>query len=245
VGLGRFCDAQQGTKETWEGGAGPLMNRIKGSGKRGFLITFEGVEGSGKTTQMNMLHAHLLRLKVDVVATHEPGGTRIGEEIRRIILNPAYGEMHPLTEAVLYAADRAQHVQEVIRPALDAGRVVLCDRYIDSSLAYQGVARGLGLEAVRNLNEWVTGDLYPDLTIMLEIPYEVGLQRLQKRRRTLDRMEGQPERFHAHVQEAYRSLAKIFSARFLVLDGTEPPDRIHHRIMQEVLPLLGMQRTSE
>jgi len=209
------------------------------SKRKGIFISFEGVEGSGKTTQMNMLHAHLIRLKVDVVATHEPGGTRLGEEIRRILLNPAYKEMHPLTEAVLYAADRAQHVHEVIKPALEAGKVVLCDRFIDSSLAYQGVARGVGMEGVRNLNEWVTDDLYPDLTFLLEVPYRIGLKRLEERKSTLDRMEGQPESFHRQVQEAYRTLAKFFSHRFVVLDGSEKPERIHHRVMQEVMKFLG------
>ncbi|WP_287154203.1 dTMP kinase [Candidatus Solincola tengchongensis] len=215
-------------------------NASKTPGKRkGVLITFEGVEGSGKTTQMNMLHAHLIRMKVDVVATHEPGGTRLGEEIRRILLDPAFREMHPLTETVLYAADRAQHVYEVIKPALEAGKVVLCDRYLDSSLAYQGVARRVGLEGVRNLNEWVTDDLYPDLTFLLEIPYRVGLKRLEKRKETLDRMEAQPESFHEQVQEAYRTLAKFFPYRYVVLNGADKPENIHHRVMEEVMKLIG------
>jgi dTMP kinase len=148
-------------------------------GKRLF-ITFEGVEGSGKSTQLNMLHAHLLRMNMDVVSTHEPGGTRIGEDIRRILLDPANKEMHAMTEAVLYAADRAQHVYEVIKPAMNQGKIVLCDRYIDSTLAYQGVARRMGMEGIQNLNEWITEDLYPDLTFLLEIPYRVGLKRMQK-----------------------------------------------------------------
>lgn len=207
--------------------------------KKGVFITFEGVEGSGKTTQMNMLHAHLIRMNVEVVATHEPGGTRLGEEIRRILLNPAFKEMHPLTETVLYAADRAQHVYEVIKPALDAGKVVLCDRYIDSTLAYQGVARRVGLEGVRNLNEWITDDLYPDLTFLLEIPYRVGLKRLEKRKSGLDRMEGQPESFHEQVQEAYRTLAKFFPHRYVVLNGADKAENIHHRVMEEVMKILG------
>ncbi|MBC7253529.1 MAG: dTMP kinase [Actinobacteria bacterium] len=210
------------------------------TGKRkGVLITFEGVEGSGKTTQMNMLHAHLIRMNVDVVATHEPGGTRLGEEIRRILLNPSFREMHPLTETVLYAADRAQHVYEVIKPALEAGKVVLCDRYLDSSLAYQGVARRVGLEGVRNLNEWITDDLYPDLTFLLEIPFRVGLKRLEERNKAMDRMEGQPESFHQQVQEAYRTLAKFFPSRYVVLNGADKPENIHHRVMEEVMKLLA------
>ncbi len=215
------------------------MERNRAPKRKGVFITFEGVEGSGKTTQMNMLHAHLIRMKIDVVATHEPGGTKLGEEIRRILLDPAFANIHPLTEAVLYAADRAQHVYEVIKPALDAGKVVLCDRYIDSSLAYQGVARRLGLEGVQNLNEWVTDDLYPDLTFLLEIPYWVGLNRLRKGKKDLDRMEGQPEAFHEQVQEAYRTLAKFFPHRFVVLNGEEKPEKIHHQVMQEVKKILG------
>ncbi len=211
----------------------------RGGGRRSLFITFEGVEGSGKTTQMNMLHAHLLRMKVDVVATHEPGGTRIGEEIRRIILDPSFKEMHPMTETVLYAADRAQHFYEVIKPALDQGKVVLCDRYIDSTLAYQGVARRVGMEGVQNLNEWVTDDHYPDVTFLLEIPFRVGLKRLMERKRVLDRIESEAQAFHEQVQEAYKTLAKFFPQRFVVLNGVDRPENIHHQVMQVVTPLLS------
>jgi len=207
-------------------------------GKRLF-ITFEGVEGSGKSTQLNMLHAHLLRMNMDVVSTHEPGGTRIGEDIRRILLDPANKEMHAMTETILYAADRVQHVYEVIRPAINQGRIVICDRYVDSSLAYQGVARRMGMEGVQNLNEWITEDLYPDLTFLLEIPYRVGLKRMQKRSRSADRMENQPDSFHEQVQEAYKTLAKIFSSRFVILNGADKPENIHHKVMQEVTEFLG------
>jgi dTMP kinase len=207
-------------------------------GKRLF-ITFEGVEGSGKSTQLNMLHAHLLRMNMDVVSTHEPGGTRIGEDIRRILLDPANKEKHAMTEAVLYAADRAQHVYEVIKPAMNQGKIVLCDRYIDSTLAYQGVARRMGMEGIQNLNEWITEDLYPDLTFLLEIPYRVGLKRMQKRSRSADRMENQPDSFHEQVQEAYKTLAKIFSKRFVILNGADKPENIHHKIMQEVTEFMG------
>jgi dTMP kinase len=208
-------------------------------GKKSLLITFEGVEGSGKTTQVNMLHAHLLRNNVDVVATQEPGGTRLGEEIRRLLLNPAFREMHPMTETLLYAADRAQHVYEVIKPALDQGKVVICDRFVDSSLAYQGVARRIGMEGVQNLNEWITEDLYPDLTFLLDIPYRIGLKRLAKRKKSMDRLEGEPDYFHEQVQEAYKTLVKFFSHRFVVLNGADKPENIHHRVMQEMQRLLG------
>jgi len=211
----------------------------KGSKGKSLFVTFEGVEGSGKTTQINMLHAHLLRKNVDVVATQEPGGTRIGEEIRRILLNPAYKEMHPMTETILYAADRSQHFYEVIKPALDAGKVVICDRYIDSTLAYQGVARRIGMEGVQNLNEWITDNLYPDITFLLDIPWRVGLKRLQDRKKGLDRMEGEAQAFHEQVQEAYKTLAKFFPQRFFILNGADKPENIHHFVMQEVTQLLG------
>ena len=203
------------------------------------FITFEGVEGSGKSTQMNMLQARLIRTNREVVVTREPGGTRLGQEIRHILLNPAFKEMHPMTETILYAADRAQHYHEVIRPALDQGKIVLCDRFVDSSLAYQGVARRVGMEGVQNLNEWITEDLNPDLTILLEIPYKVGLKRLSQRKRGMDRMESQPEGFHEQVQEAYRTLAKFFSHRYVVIDGANKPENVHHLVWQEVQKYLG------
>jgi dTMP kinase len=201
-------------------------------GYHGFFVSFEGVDGSGKTTQANMLSAHLIRNNIDVVTTREPGGTRIGEMIRKILLDPKLEEMSPMTETILYAADRAQHAAEVIRPALNAGNVVICDRYIDSSLAYQGVGRGLGMEGVRNLNEWATNDLYPNLTILIKVPFEAGLKRLPIDR--MDRMEMQSESFHASVQEAYLTLAKLFSQRVVIINGEEKPEVVHHYVMEEV-----------
>jgi dTMP kinase len=214
-------------------------DHAKGGKGRSFFISFEGVEGSGKTTQVNMLHAHLLRKNVGVVATHEPGGTRIGEEIKRIILDPAFQEMHAMTETILYAADRSQHYFEVIKPALDAGKIVICDRFIDSTLAYQGVARRVGMEGVQNLNEWITDDLYPDLTFLLEIPYRLGLKRIQARKAELDRIESEGQAFHEQVQEAYKTLAKFFPNRIKMLNGADKPENIHHLVMQEVNQLLG------
>ncbi len=215
------------------------VERKKGGKKKSLFISFEGVEGSGKTTQVNMLYARLLRMNVDVLATQEPGGTRIGEEIRRILLNPAFKEMHPMTETVLYAADRAQHFFEIIKPALNAGMVVICDRFIDSTLAYQGVARRVGMEGVRNLNEWITDDFYPDLTFLLEVPYHVGIKRIEGRKAALDRMESEGQAFHEQVQEAYKTLAKFFPQRFKVLDGGDTPGNIHREVMQEVKEHLG------
>lgn len=216
-----------------------FSERARGSKGRSLFISFEGIEGSGKTTQVNMLHAHLLRMNVDVLATHEPGGTRIGEDIRRVLLNPAFKDMHPMTETILYAADRSQHFYEVIKPALDAGRVVICDRFIDSTIAYQGVARRVGMEGVQNLNEWITEDRYPDLTFLLDIPFRLGMKRIQERKGALDRIEGESQLFHEQVQEAYKTLAKLFPRRIKVLNGADKPENIHHIVMQEVTQLLG------
>ncbi len=206
--------------------------RIPSGHSRGLFISFEGVDGSGKTTQVNMLREYCEKKGLEVVVTQEPGGTRIGEVIRDLLLSTDSKDMHPLTEALLYAADRAQHVEEVIRPALLQGKVVISDRYIDSSLAYQGVARGLGLEGVRNLNEWATGGLYPDITFLIEIPYEEGLKRLPKEGK--DRLELQSRTFHYKVQEAYLTLGKLFSKRIVVINGSQTPGIIHREVIQEV-----------
>ncbi len=208
------------------------MNIEKERHRQGLFITFEGVDGSGKTTQANMLCSHLLQRGLEVMSTREPGGTRVGERIREILLDRRLREMTAMTETLLYAADRAQHAAEVIRPALLRGTIVISDRFIDSSLAYQGVARGLGLEGVRNLNEWATGELYPDLTFLLKVPYEVGMRRVVQGQR--DRMERQSEDFFREVQEAYLTLAKFFSHRMVVLDGTQKPEEVHHQVMREV-----------
>ncbi len=202
------------------------------STRRGMFISFEGTDGSGKTTQAKMLSAHLLKNGMDVLLTHEPGGTRVGQRIRDILLDPALREMTPMAETILFAADRAQHVAEVIRPAINAGKVVICDRFIDSSLAYQGVARGLGLEGVRNLNEWATADLYPSITFLLRLPFEDGLDRLSDVEK--DRMEMSSAAFHSTVQDAYITLAKFFSQRMIVLNGALSPDAIHQNVMGEV-----------
>jgi dTMP kinase len=145
--------------------------------RRGVFVVFEGGDGSGKSTQIRLLRSAIERAGWDVLITREPGGTRIGEGIREVLLSPDSSEMSDRTEALLYAAARAQHVDEVIRPALEAGQVVLCDRYVDSSIVYQGTARGLGERAVADLNAWATGELRPDLTVLLDVDPEEGLRR--------------------------------------------------------------------
>ena len=208
---------------------------VAGGARRGMFIVFEGVEGSGKTTQMKMLFDSLTKEGRGVTVTREPGGTPIAERIRHIVLDAAAKEMDPKTEALLYAAARAQHVVEVIRPALENGRIVLCDRFIDSSLAYQGIARGLGEEDILRLNIWGTDESLPDLVILLHIDPEVGLSRTKG---DPDRMEQEDIGFHRKVSEAYLHLARAFPSRFTVIDAAGSTDEIHRQIKAAILPFL-------
>jgi dTMP kinase len=185
------------------------------------FVTFEGLDGSGKSTQAKLLRARLEANGDEVVATREPGGTELGERIRELVLHG--GHVSPWAEALLYAASRAQHVDEVIRPALERGASVICDRYVDSSAAYQGVARGLGLERVLDLNLTVVGGLMPDHTFLLQIdPAEVP-GRLGRKH---DRLESEGEAFRALAAAGYRDLAARFPERIVVLDGTRPADEL-------------------
>ena len=189
------------------------------------FITFEGVDGSGKSTQARLLSDRLRAEGRDVVDTREPGGTEIGERIRDILLGSDH--MAPWAEASLFSAARAQLVDEVIRPALARGADVVCDRYLDSSLAYQGLARGLGVERVLEVNLTVTGSLLPDRTFLLLVPGEVAARR---RGRSPDRIEREGDEFAAEVDRAYREIAEIFSQRMVVLDGTEAPEKLAEEI---------------
>jgi dTMP kinase len=185
------------------------------------FVSFEGLDGSGKTTQAELLRTRLEVDGQDVVATREPGGTELGEEVRGLVLHG--GHVAPWAEALLYAASRAQHVEEVIRPALERGATVLCDRYVDSSVAYQGVARGLGLQRVLDLNLEAVGGLMPDRTFLLLIDPEDVADRLQ---RDHDRLEREGERFYSCVDAGYRELAARFPERIVALDGSLAPDEI-------------------
>jgi dTMP kinase len=190
------------------------------------FVTFEGVDGSGKSTQATLLVEHLETLGRDVVATREPGGTPLGEKIRELLLD---GEQPaPWTEAALFAAARAELADRVIRPALAAGTDVVCDRYLDSSLAYQGVGRGLGIDGVRELNVGVA-DLEPDRTFVLLLDSELALARAGS---SPDRMEREDGTFRAAVADGYRQLAERFPERIVVLDGTRPVDELAARIRE-------------
>ena len=181
------------------------------------FVTFEGLDGSGKSTQAELLRDRLEADGEDVVATREPGGTELGERIRELVLHG--GHVTPWAEALLYAASRAQHVDEVIRPALERGASVVCDRYVDSSVAYQGVARGLGLERVLELNLAAVGGLMPDRTFLLLLdPAGVSVRVGPEH----DRLEREDEEFHRRADAGYRELAKRFSERIVVLDGGRP-----------------------
>lgn len=189
------------------------------------FVSFEGLDGSGKTTQLRLLADRLTAEGETVVVTREPGGTELGEAIRDLVLHG--GKVAPWAEAALYAASRAQHVAEVIRPALERGAIVLCDRYLDSSVAYQGVARGLGLDRVLELNLAAVGGLLPDLTFLLQVDANVAESRLTGHR---DRLEREDGRFHARAAEGYRDLALRFPERIVVLDAACPPDVLAERI---------------
>ncbi len=189
------------------------------------FVTFEGLDGSGKSTQAELLRARLEAEGEEVVATREPGGTELGEKIRDLVLHG--GHVTPWAEALLYAASRAQHVEEVIRPALERGASVICDRYVDSSVAYQGVARGLGLERVLELNVAAVGGLLPDRTFLLLLePGSVG-ERVGSER---DRLEREDDAFYARAGRGYRELADRFPDRIVVLDATLPPEELAQEV---------------
>ena len=196
------------------------------------FITFEGVDGSGKSTQARLLAEQLRSEGRTVVHTREPGGTALGEEVRGLILGG--GGVAPWAEAALFTAARAQLVDEVIRPALADGADVVCDRYIDSSLAYQGIARGLGVERVLEVNLAATGHLLPDRTFLVLVPLE---QATQRRGSEPDRIEGEGEEFATLVDRAYRDLAGIFAQRIVTVDGTKSPKEIAEEIRGQLRDL--------
>jgi dTMP kinase len=217
----------------------PVPGHPNGSARkawRGLLIAFEGGEGSGKTTQARLLAIWLREQGYDVIATHEPGATKVGMRLRALLLDTAHTGLSPRAEALMYAADRAEHVDSVILPALERGAVVVTDRYVDSSIAYQGRGRNQSIDEIAGLNRWATGGLRPDLTVLLDLPPVSGLGR---RAPSADRLEAEPRDFHERVRAGFLTQAEADPDRYLVLDATRPPDElslaIHDRI-HDLLP---------
>jgi dTMP kinase len=208
-----------------------LFPRLRKTERRGTFITFEGIEGAGKGTQVRLAREFLEAQGHEVLVTREPGGTTLGENLRDTLLEHGQGSVDARAEALLFAASRAQHVSHVIRPALEEGKVILCDRYLDSSLAYQGTGRGLGEQDVLSLNVWATQGLFPDLVILLHLEPDQGLSRIEGDQ---DRIESEDEAFHAKVADAFLKIAEDHPERFRVIDASGPADEVHGRVQEEL-----------
>jgi len=204
----------------------------------GVFITMEGTDGAGKSTQVKLLRDFLVEQGWDVVVTREPGGTYVGEKIREILVDCASGELTPLTELFLYLAGRHQHTQQLIKPALEAGKVVICDRYADSSLVYQGFGRGIPQAVVEELNRLATEGITPDITFLFLLPWREGQRRLKR----YDRLESAGDAFFRRVEEGYKRLAKLYPDRILTVDATLCIEDIHRMIRDAVVKLLDVKR---
>ena len=204
---------------------------------RGKFITIEGTDGSGKSTQIELLMDYLRKKGADVIFTREPGGTQISEKIREIILDVNNSEMTGITEALLYAAARSQHVEEKIIPALEAGKIIVCDRFVDSSIAYQGAARGLGAEKIMGINEAALHGIMPDMTLFFDISPEKGILR-KKNERALDRLEKEKMDFHEKVYEGYKNLCKKYPERIKPIDADRSIDEVHSEVIEVIDGLL-------
>ena len=207
----------------------------------GAFVCFEGGEGSGKSTQSRLLRAWLESEGYAVRLTFEPGDTTVGRELRRIVLDPATGAISDRTEVLLYAADKAEHVDTVVLPALERGEVVLTDRYVDSTLAYQGAGRSLRVAEVEQVARWATADLRPHLTVVLDLEPETGLGRFAGR----DRIEGESLGFHRRVREAFLGMAAADPDHYIVLDARAPVDEIEGAVRDRVRPLLAQAARPE
>ncbi len=204
------------------------------------FITFEGPEGSGKTTVSNIIEKRLEDIGYQVVHTREPGGTPIAEQIRNIILDKANTMLDARAEALLYAASRRQHLVEKVWPALKEGKIVICDRYIDSSLAYQGGARNLGVENVLNINMFATEGTFPDMTLLFDITPEEGLKRIAANaNREVNRLDLEKIEFHKLVRNTFLELAKQYKDRYVIIDASKPLDEVVENTWKEILKKLG------
>jgi dTMP kinase len=205
----------------------------------GRFITFEGVDGSGKSTQLAALASALTTRGIPVVTTREPGGTPLGEAIRRVVLDQSFSGMSARAELLLYLASRAEHVDRVIRPALERGALVLCDRFTEATLAYQAYGRGLSLSDVTGLTRFAAADIEPDLVVLLDLPVEDGLARVRERR-GLNRLDQETVAFHGRVRDGYLALAESAPNRFKVFDARRPVTDLHASIVAAVEPLCGV-----
>jgi dTMP kinase len=213
---------------------------------RGLFVVFEGGDGAGKSTQVGRLVDALRAEGHDTLRTREPGGTPLGERVRELVLDPAHGPVDARAEALLFAAARAAHVAQLIRPALAAGRTVVCDRFADSSAAYQGAGRGLGLDRVAELNAWATAGLVPDLTVLLDVPAGTGRTRREARDGTAgDRLETEPDAFHDANRAAFLELAGRAPERYLVLDATRPAGELAAAVRERLTGLARSARAAE
>lgn len=208
------------------------------------FITFEGIEGCGKSTQIERLIKRIEISGIPVIQTFEPGGTRIGKAIRQTLLDAKNSDLDTLAELLLYLADRAQHVGEIVKPALEKGKWVVCDRFFDATFAYQGAARGQDMELIQSLNKLVSQSIKPDITFLLDCPVEVGLDRAKNRKETSenrgqDRFERERIEFHFKVKRAYLELAKKEPQRFRVIDATLSIDEMAETIFEHLKPFLG------
>lgn len=204
----------------------------------GHFITFEGGEGAGKTTILSTLASRLEALGYDVLTTREPGGIEIAEKIRHIILDAAHTEMDARTEALLLAAARRQHLIEKVLPALEQNKIVLCDRFIDSSLAYQGYARGLGMEDVMMINQFAIQNRMPDLTLLFQIQPEEGMKRIAANKREKNRLDMENSRFHEQVYEAYQILMKKYPERIYVVDADSQIEEVEESALHVITDYL-------
>ena len=195
------------------------------------FITFEGPDGSGKTTQLNSLVPVLEQQGLDVIRTREPGGTEIGDQIRSVIMDMKNKSMHPRAEILLFCASRAQLVEELIRPSLAAGKIILCDRYADSTMAYQGYGHGLDRKVLGDLLNFATGGLKPDLTLLFDIPSEAGLRRRLSNHEEWNRMDDYALQFHERVRSGYLELAEKEPERWVIVDANRPKDVIHEEVV--------------
>lgn len=208
--------------------------------KKGLFITFEGPDGSGKTTVSTAVCRRLKDEGYSVEYTREPGGSKIAEEIRQVILDPANTDMDARCEALLYAASRRQHLVDEVLPSLEKGITVISDRFIDSSLAYQGVGRGIGIDAVYDINQFAIGSCMPDKTIFLNIDAEEGLRRIQKGRASLDRLDQESAAFHEKVYEGYRQVVEKYRERMIIIDASEPVDEVIEKAYEAVKGVLDV-----